>query len=306
MTDVNFSVPHSRQKNQMKLCPQVAVPQQDELQQAHSPIAPLSAGTSSSSSMCQWESASSKQCRRRTAIHSPPAERSTGSRRSSARSRHPRTSTRSGRSKRKRCMPSSTTTTTPTSSACRCSSRCSFISSPVDASAHQTKGSRRRRSHLETLPIQGMAVLRNGVIQAAIHQEEALDQEEALGQEEQIRHRHLPHLEEVQAEVQDQVQCRGELHPSSQEEEQELQGLLHLHLQALHNHHDLLIHGVHLIDPGKHLPKLMLPSNYKACSILEMRQLLESWYDRCTFAIATRRGDAQKYWLDEIFGSCAN
>ena len=50
----------------------------------------------------------------------------------------------------------------------------------------------------------------------------------------------------------------------------------------------------------KALPKLMLPSNYKACSILEMRQLLESWYDRCTFAIATWRGDAQKYWLDEI------
>ena len=50
----------------------------------------------------------------------------------------------------------------------------------------------------------------------------------------------------------------------------------------------------------KALPKLMLPSNYKACSILEMRQLLESWYDRCTFAIATWRGDAQRYWLDQI------
>ena len=36
------------------------------------------------------------------------------------------------------------------------------------------------------------------------------------------------------------------------------------------------------------------------CSILEMRQLLESWYDRCTFAIATWRGDAQRYWLDQI------
>ena len=44
----------------------------------------------------------------------------------------------------------------------------------------------------------------------------------------------------------------------------------------------------------------MLPSNYKACSILEMRQLLESWYDRCTFAVATWRGDAQRYWLDQI------
>ena len=44
----------------------------------------------------------------------------------------------------------------------------------------------------------------------------------------------------------------------------------------------------------------MLPSNYKACSILEMRQLLESWYDRCAFAVATWRGDAQRYWLTEI------
>ena len=154
--------------------------------------------------------------------------------------------------------------------------------------------------HPETPPIQGMAAILNGVIQAAIHQEEALDQEEALGQEERARHRHLPHQEEVQAEVQDQVQCREGLHPSRQEEEQELQGLLHLHLQALHNHHDLLIHGVHLDRSRKALPKLMLPSNYKACSILEMRQLLESWYDRCTFAIATWRGDAQRYWLDEI------
>ena len=30
-----------------------------------------------------------------------------------------------------------------------------------------------------------------------------------------------------------------------------------------------------------------------------MRQLLESWYDRCTFAVATWRGDAQRYWLDQ-------
>ena len=37
----------------------------------------------------------------------------------------------------------------------------------------------------------------------------------------------------------------------------------------------------------------MLPSNYRACSILDMRQILESWYDRSTFAIATMlRGEA--------------
>ena len=50
----------------------------------------------------------------------------------------------------------------------------------------------------------------------------------------------------------------------------------------------------------------MLPSNYKACNILEMRQLLESWYDRCTFAVATWRGDAQRYWLTEILDCARN
>ena len=41
----------------------------------------------------------------------------------------------------------------------------------------------------------------------------------------------------------------------------------------------------------------MLPSNYKACSVLDMRQILESWYDKSTFAIATWRGDAQDIGL---------
>ena len=44
----------------------------------------------------------------------------------------------------------------------------------------------------------------------------------------------------------------------------------------------------------KALPKLSLPSNYKSCSILDMQQILESWYDKSTFAIATWRGDAQR------------
>ena len=48
----------------------------------------------------------------------------------------------------------------------------------------------------------------------------------------------------------------------------------------------------------------MLPSNYKACSILDMRQILESWYDKSTFAIATWRRDAQRYWLTQVL-DCA-
>ena len=54
----------------------------------------------------------------------------------------------------------------------------------------------------------------------------------------------------------------------------------------------------------KPLPKLLLPSNYKHCSILDMQQILESWYDKSTFAIATWRGDAQKYWLTQVL-DCA-
>ena len=50
----------------------------------------------------------------------------------------------------------------------------------------------------------------------------------------------------------------------------------------------------------KSLPKLSLPSNRKSCSILDMQQTLEVWYDKSTFAIATWRGDAQRYWLAQV------
>ena len=40
-------------------------------------------------------------------------------------------------------------------------------------------------------------------------------------------------------------------------------------------------------QPRKPLPKLSLPSNYKSCTILDMQQILEAWYDKSTFAIAT-------------------
>ena len=53
-------------------------------------------------------------------------------------------------------------------------------------------------------------------------------------------------------------------------------------------------------------PKLMLPANYRSCSILDMRQLLESWYDKSTFAIATWRGDAQRYWLTQVLDCARN
>ena len=46
------------------------------------------------------------------------------------------------------------------------------------------------------------------------------------------------------------------------------------------------------------LPKLSLPFNYKICSILDTQQILEAWYDKSTFAIATR------YWLTQVL-DCA-
>ena len=44
----------------------------------------------------------------------------------------------------------------------------------------------------------------------------------------------------------------GGLHPSHQEEEPVIQGLLPLHLQVFYNLHVLQVRGVHLTDPGKH------------------------------------------------------
>ena len=37
-----------------------------------------------------------------------------------------------------------------------------------------------------------------------------------------------------------------------------------------------------------------------------MRQILESWYDKSTFAIATWRGDAQRYWLTQVLDCARN
>ena len=37
-----------------------------------------------------------------------------------------------------------------------------------------------------------------------------------------------------------------------------------------------------------------------------MRQILESWYDKSTFAIATWRGDAQRYWLTQVLDCSRN
>ena len=44
-----------------------------------------------------------------------------------------------------------------------------------------------------------------------------------------------------------------------------------------------------------------MPCRYNGASILDMQQMLEAWYDKSTFAIAsTWRGDAQRYWLTQV------
>ena len=125
----------------------------------------------------------------------------------------------------------------------------------IHCSGHLCTLSRKQQeeeAHQEVPQIQEVAAPVNGVIKVVIRQEEALDQEEALGQEEQDHlHHHLHQEEEVQEEDQEQVRRQEELHASRQEEEQAIQGLHHLHLQALYNLRAHQIHGVHLTDPGK-------------------------------------------------------
>ena len=101
---------------------------------------------------------------------------------------------------------------------------------------------RQEETHQEILRTREAAASVNGVIQAEIHQEEALDQEEAPDQEEQ-NHLH-------QEEDQEEEACRQEeLHHSSQEEDQAIQALLHRHLQVLHSLYAHQIHGAHSIGP---------------------------------------------------------
>ena len=234
-----------------ELCPQVAVPQLDELQNAHSPIAPLPqvpviAARCVNGNLLRPSNAEEEQPS--TALQQSEVRAPGGVQLGRGTpGQSPGPGGRRGRDVHPPLPPP------PPPPVPHASAAPSAVSYPVQwTPLHTRPKAAGGGGPSGDPPIQGMAAILNGVIQAAIHQEEALDQEEALGQEERTRHRHLPHQEEVQAEVRDQVQCREELHPSRQEEEQELQGLLHLYLQALHNHHDLLIHGVHLIGPGKH------------------------------------------------------
>ena len=129
-----------------ELCPQVAVPQLDELQNAHSPIAPL-----------PQVPVIAARCVNGNLLRPSNAEEelpSTALQQSEVRApggvqlgrgtpgQSPGPGGRRGRDVHPPLPPPAT----PTSSACQCSSKCSVISNAVDTSAHQTKGSRKRRS----------------------------------------------------------------------------------------------------------------------------------------------------------------
>ena len=150
-------------------------------------------------------------------------------------------------------------------------------------------------------------------------QEEAahqMVQEEAQGREQEVNPiQHKTHTQEeeqqgpmvqeehspqegIQAVVQAAVAHLQAQHLHSRQEEQLSrwqsadQGYL-LHLA------DTLIHGHPWIDQEKRCRSFHY-SNYGNCGILDTQQILEAWYDKSTFAIATWRGDAQRYWLTQV------
>ena len=105
-----------------------------------------------------------------------------------------------------------------------------------------------------------VAALVKGMIKVVNRQEEAMGQEEALDQEEP------DHQEEA---IRRSKQEEGAGHPGSTPPTPP-------GIQRPPRPSDP---WGPLERSRKDLPKLMLPSNYKACNILEMRQLLETWYD---------------------------
>ena len=103
-------------------------------------------------------------------------------------------------------------------------------------------------------------------IQVVIHTQEE-EHQGPMGQEEEPQEEeHLPQEEAMPA--------AARLHGRrSSQEEQVVQAVHHESLQGLRQ--------------SRHAdPKLSLPSNYRSCSLLDMQQILESWSDKSTFAIA--------------------
>ena len=140
-------------------------------------------------------------------------------------------------------------------------------------------------------------------IQRAMHPVEAEDQE-TIQQEEESRQDEDPqetiHPTAIRDNLHHLLQVEHCL--SSQEEPGQPGG----HPGAPSGHQPLP-QAQRPIDPWtpldrsrKSLPQFKLPSNYKSRSILDTQQMLEDWYNKSTVAIATWRGDDQRYWLDQV------
>ena len=170
-----------------------------------------------------------------------------------------------------------------------------YLSIGMDSTAHKTQGMQEEAQgqDWETILIHAIIHTQEEHHQGPMGQEELSPQDEAI--QEAI----------TQVVLQAPAVHLQTLRPHSSQEEQAIPVVLRqLHLQDFLIQEDAPIHGTPLDRSRKALPRLSLPSNYKNCSILDMQQILEAWYDKSTFAIATWRGDAQRYWLTQVL-DCA-
>ena len=121
----------------------------------------------------------------------------------------------------------------------------------IQCSGHlciQGQKQQEEEAHQEVPLIKEVVAAVKAVIKVVIQAHHCQEEEQVQEEQDQEERDHL-HQKEAKEEA---VRCRGEPHHSHQEEEQVIQGLLHLYLQVFHSLHVLQIHGVHLIDPGKH------------------------------------------------------
>ena len=139
-------------------------------------------------------------------------------------------------------------------------------------------------------------------IQRAMHPVEGEDQE-VIQEEEESHPEGDPPMVIHQAAVNNLRHHLQIKHHLSNQEEPDNPVEIQEHYQVISQHLELdihLIHGHPLDRSRKSLPQFKLPSNYKSRSILDMQQMLEDWFNKSTFAIVRWRGDAQRYWLDQV------
>ena len=114
----------------------------------------------------------------------------------------------------------------------------------------------------------------------------------AQGREEMA---HLIQEEVHPVEFEDQVPV--------QPEEESRQEVIPAHRPAHHRFNNMKINSpMGTTRPFKKVTtNVQAPvQNYKSCSLLDMQQMLEDWFNKSTSTIATWHGHAQRYWLDQV------